>query len=1109
MDSNKPNDENAENNNSVFDSLFSVQSDEECVPFGEDLEGKFVFPLKFEDMDSLNIGVLVYNSEAKIIYINQEVARLTESEDIDVRGMDLLSFYNSLKVRDLYSNESPEYEMQKLLTTGINRYTHVKAFHKITTNSGITRILETMLIPMKVSDNKYNFAMIVNDTSRVYDVAPTSNEVSKFYKILSFSPIAIVLIDYDTMTVFDCNESYSKMTGFDRDEVVGQKIETMSFWVNDSEKYYFLESLSKGEEIVNLKNIIQGKGYKEIICELSSSVNKIDDRRIIILYLVDITSKVEEEVRKVELLNSFEDIIFERNIELDTINKDLLDQISTREQSEIRLEESTRKYSSLVNQLPVGVYKMDPNGNYLECNPAFLSISGFSSIEDIWENLKTKIIFNSLQINQLDISKADTVNLEPAELAIKKKDSTDIWVQNFARISTNGKEIVSIDGVIIDITQNKIAENALMQSELKYRALFENMNDIYLSFDLEGIVTNISPSFGRMTGLNAENMLNKHFTILLNNDIINKELITSFYSVTTSKFFVIAFKNFLTSSPLYHSINLQATYNQFREITGYEGIARDVTKELEHFNTINTLFDISAAINETETLDELYAKIHNSIGKVIFANNFFIALVDKTMNHLTFPYFKDELDNKYNDTIAVTNENSLVAKVIREKKPFLFRCDHNVKDSKTQYIGSMSLSWLGVPLKLKGEVIGALVVQSYTNIDQYDDSHIKFLQSVSDQIAVAIDRKNSQIDLDSQYSLMSNLIDNIPNPIYFMGVHDNKFKLVNDAFTKLFNKTKYEIIDRSSHDLFKDDVLERHQHYKKEINLTKQNQRFEETLIVNGEERYFLTMMNCVFDAENELDGIIGIFMDITEQKKANIATEESLKKEKEVNNIKTQFVSMVSHEFKTPLQSILLSVDLLQEYSDKLTSEDKIKQYNRIRDTISSLNVLLNDVLLINRSERGQTQFTPEKMDLSEYISKLVNDLKFVNYNNVNVILNMNCDSQTVNADERLLQLILTNLINNAIKYSCVDGEVRITAEIYPEYANFEIADNGIGIPEKDQERLFTPFHRSSNVGKIAGTGLGLSIVKDSVVKHGGTITCISKENEGTTFKVRIPFEN
>lgn len=213
MDSNKPNDENAENNNSVFDSLFSVQSDEECVPFGEDLEGKFVFPLKFEDMDSLNIGVLVYNSEAKIIYINQEVARLTESEDIDVRGMDLLSFYNSLKVRDLYSNESPEYEMQKLLTTGINRYTHVKAFHKITTNSGITRILETMLIPMKVSDNKYNFAMIVNDTSRVYDVAPTSNEVSKFYKILSFSPIAIVLIDYDTMTVFDCNESYSKNDG--------------------------------------------------------------------------------------------------------------------------------------------------------------------------------------------------------------------------------------------------------------------------------------------------------------------------------------------------------------------------------------------------------------------------------------------------------------------------------------------------------------------------------------------------------------------------------------------------------------------------------------------------------------------------------------------------------------------------------------------------------------------------------------------------------------------------------------------------------------------------------------------------------------------------------
>lgn len=1086
-----------------FETLFNETP--EGTEISKVLKNNFVnFSLIYEDFDDFfNLGVVICNSNVEILYVNNEVLRLGEFTE-SIAGMNLLEAYSSRHVRDYYTNEVPDYDMEKLLAFGTNKYTKIKALNKITVPSGRIITVQTMLIPLMEADGKFGFMMLFYDIEHGSKNVENISEESKLLNILSQSPLSILSIDLDTMKVYDCNEAFSKMTRYDRQSIIGNNIEKIQLIAMDNERYFFLDCLSKRRDIINMKTTINTKDGDELICELSTGIVNIAGRRIVVLYFVDITSKVSEEIRKTNLLNSLEGQISERDHEIDTINKDLQKQIYTRQISEKQLEISARKYSFLVESLPVGIYRMNTRGEYLECNPAFLSIFGFDSLVDVQMNTRNSYIFNSLNLSKYDLNDITEMSFPPVEVHLKTKYKNNIWVQNYAHIyvDDNGEQIIG--GVVIDITANKQAESALARSEMKYRSLFENMNDIYISFNSMGIVTNISPSFGRVTGLNTNNMLNKHFSLLLNKDAVNTELINSFNKVTNSKTFTIAFKNFVKSTPGYFSLNLQAIYDTNGNVVGYEGIARDVTVELEHSNKISTLFDISAAINESETFDELFYKIHKTIGKVLYAKNFFIALLKDNKKDIYFPYYKDEHSDEIPETISIDHPESYTAKVIRDRKSYIFKYGY---DEAGLLVGNPSLSWLGVPLKLKNEVIGAIVLHSYTNLHEFDETQVNFLQSVSDQIAVAIDRKNAQLNLDQQYKFVSNLIDLIPFPIYFRDLKVDKLKLVNNAFAEIMNMTKDEILFGDTSVTLDGEIGARHSVYTQTLIDTKEDQNFEESIIHDGKERHYSTLMNGVYNTSGQLEGILGVLIDISDQKKANLAMNDALNKERELGQMKTQFVSMVSHEFKTPLQSILLSIELLQEYSDKMSSDDKIKQYDRIRSTISSLNVLLNDVLLINRSERGKTQFHPQDMDLPALIHNIVDSLKEVNFNKVNINIDMEETSKLVKMDERLMQLVITNLVNNAIKYSRKNGNVGIKAMLDDKMAHIEISDDGIGIPEKDMEHLFTPFHRSSNVGKIAGTGLGLSIVKDSIVKHGGTIRCESKENVGTKFILDVPY--
>jgi signal transduction histidine kinase len=245
---------------------------------------------------------------------------------------------------------------------------------------------------------------------------------------------------------------------------------------------------------------------------------------------------------------------------------------------------------------------------------------------------------------------------------------------------------------------------------------------------------------------------------------------------------------------------------------------------------------------------------------------------------------------------------------------------------------------------------------------------------------------------------------------------------------------------------------------------------------------------------------------EITERQRLEEELRNALMKEKELSDLKSNIISVVSHEYRTPLATILSSTELLENYSHKWDQEKRQRHFKRIENSVHHLTQLVNDVLIISKAEAGKLDFNPVPLELVEFCYQLVEELQLTASTQHNI--SFLCQTASIKAclDEKLLRQFLTNLLSNAIKYSPNGGDVQLELECKADVAIFRIRDQGIGIPLKDQNQLFEAFHRSSNVGTISGTGLGLAIVKKCIDIHNGQIAVESEVGTGTTFIITIP---
>ena len=245
---------------------------------------------------------------------------------------------------------------------------------------------------------------------------------------------------------------------------------------------------------------------------------------------------------------------------------------------------------------------------------------------------------------------------------------------------------------------------------------------------------------------------------------------------------------------------------------------------------------------------------------------------------------------------------------------------------------------------------------------------------------------------------------------------------------------------------------------------------------------------------------------EIKKRIEAQNKTKNALKKEKELNELKTKFLSLVSHEFKTPLSGILTSAMLLGKYKLSEQQERRDKHIKTISDKVHYLNNILNDFLSIEKLETGKITYNFSTFKISKVVNEVVYNANMLLKEGQKINYPENIDDYSLFQDEKIVELALSNLVHNAIKYSSENTLVDIQITQDEKFSTFKIMDNGIGIPENDQKSIFNRYFRAENALLTQGTGIGLNIVKSHLENLGGSISFISEEHKGSVFTFILP---
>ena len=259
---------------------------------------------------------------------------------------------------------------------------------------------------------------------------------------------------------------------------------------------------------------------------------------------------------------------------------------------------------------------------------------------------------------------------------------------------------------------------------------------------------------------------------------------------------------------------------------------------------------------------------------------------------------------------------------------------------------------------------------------------------------------------------------------------------------------------------------------------------------------------------KGKINQILVVERNITKQKRAEDEIINALTQERALNELKSRFVSMASHEFRTPLSTVLSSISLISKYNNGENEEKVNKHIGRIKSSIHNLTGILNDFLSLDKLEEGKIRTKQAEIQIKDAIDDLIDELEAVLKKGQEINVKYDIDTDMILIDTQILKNVLINLTSNAIKYSPENTEIKLFVTIKNSKLTLKVVDQGIGIPEDEQKHMFERFFRAKNVTNIGGTGLGLNIVKKYVELLNGDITFSSELRKGTTFTVQLPLD-
>jgi PAS domain S-box-containing protein len=644
-----------------------------------------------------------------------------------------------------------------------------------------------------------------------------------------------------------------------------------------------------------------------------------------------------------------------------------------------------------------------------------------------------------------------------------------------------------------EIAQRREIEVALEEREQQYRSVVDNVKEVICQTDIYGNWTFLNPAWSEITGFGLADTIGTCCLDYIHPDDRQRN-IEQFQSLLKGKKEYCRYEvRYLTAQGNYRWIEVfvQLNFDAEGTINGICGTLYDITER--HLG--------EAALRQSEErFRSLVANIPGIVYRRQHTPDWTINFISQEIEKISGYPITDLLHSKVRSFASLIEPQdrlrveTIISNSLAQKQPYVIEYRTTCADQ--------SVKWFYE----KGQGV----------FDQ--NGNLLWLDGV---IFDSTEYKHTQKELRSSEDNFRQLTENIREVFFLTTPELDQMLYISPAYEEVWGRTTESLYQKPLTwlDSVHPDDRERLIATSTEHLQKKQNFEIDYRIVrPDGLVRWVGVRSFLIHNEEGIVTRIAGLAEDITERKQAETEILNALAKEKELSDLKSRFVSVTSHEFRTPLTTIMSTAELLEHY--EWTKQEEIEQLQLIQDAVRQMLQLLEDILLIGTADAGQLRFNPEPLELNEFCQHLVSQIEQGANSKLTANEETNLNPASINLicleraflvcmDKKLLRQLLFNLLSNAIKYSPSGGTIELKLTSQGEQAIFQIQDQGLGIPKEDQPRLFEFFHRAKNVGAIPGTGLGLAIVKQCVDIHGGSITVDSDVGRGTRFTVTLPLKN
>jgi len=812
----------------------------------------------------------------------------------------------------------------------------------------------------------------------------------------------------------------------------------------------------------------------------------------------------------------------------------------TKKKEEI-IRASDEKFRILSENLQSGVYIFNETGTFDYVNPVAVNITGYSKEELLGMNF-FDLVHPSFRktVKNRGFARIRGKRV-PAiyEFKIITKKGMERWVE-VSNSMTVFKGRPVIIGTAQDITARKEAEEGLKESEKRHRNLYslfkkmsDNVQDMIWMKDLDRKYLFVNKALAENLLLTRDTLepLGKTDLFFARRERKAHPSVPDWYTfgeegAGTDKTVLESKRPLryeehcrIRGNPVYLDVIKVPFLDKDGDIIGIIGSARDITRDklrelerrrMEQVQQVE--YNISNAVNLTKDLDELFAVIRRELGRILDTTNFFIALYDAAKDAITLPYIVDDRD----EFSLFPGGKTLTRYLLRQNTPLLLReADIHAleREGEIEIVGTPARVWLGVPLQVRGELMGALVIQNYRDEKSLTEKDLGIMQFISNQVGLSIDRKRAWESLRENEMLLRQILDLVPHMIYAKD-EDGMFLLANKATSDIFGRPVSEIENHLiSHVVAADgDLTILTEEDAGVISRQQPSMRPDVSFHhPDGSTRIFQTIKIPFHVRGHEKRAMMGVVIDITHRKTTEMALKEAKNKAEEADRLKTAFLANMSHEIRTPMNAIVGFAELLTE--PDITEENRKEYIRLINENCRVLLNLIQDIIDVARIEAEQIRIVKGECRVNRIIAELVAHFRGEIAKAGKSGLEIRAEfpdgeaDLTIISDPHRLRQIFMNLVGNALKFTG-RGCIGMGYRLGPEEIVFHVSDTGIGIPKDMQETIFERFRQVDETATRAysGAGLGLTITKKLVEILGGRIWVRSQVGEGSTFFFTLP---